>query len=198
MLLHRTLSGLNSSRASRKSLGDDLSAIKSLCAKVDVRGDFAGLHRVQCAGSSLWTTNPDGVNLIQEACNNYDFEQAMDIQSALESKLKSQEQLIKQLQEKIEIMTWHKELNLNVPETQNPLQKLSVTHSGVPKRNIVAPSLSTSSTTKAGESSPKKSVKETIAYPPRKSNLKNKDVLDVTSVATANSKSTFQDQISVD
>lgn len=116
MILHRTICGLNSSRE-RKSLGDDLSAIGSICSKVDIRGDFASLHRVQCGGSSLWTT-PTGVKLIQEACKKYDFEQAIKIQADLETKLKAQEQVIKQLREKVEMMAWHEELNLNVPQTQ--------------------------------------------------------------------------------
>ena len=116
MILHRAICGLTSSRE-RKSLGDDLSAIGSICSKVDIRGDFANLHRVQCAGSCLWTT-PAGVKLIQDACEKYDFEQAIKIQADLEKKLKTQEHIIKQLREKVEMMAWHEQLNLNVPQTQ--------------------------------------------------------------------------------
>ncbi len=158
MILHRTICGLNSSR-DRKSLGDDLSAIGSICSKVDIRGDFANLHRVQCAGSALWTT-PTGVKLIQDACNKYDFEQAIKIQTDLETKLKTQEQLIKQLREKVEMMAWHEELNLNVPQTQ-------------------------------GEGTVKSTTLE-------RTNVENGDGLDLGSVATANSKSTSRDQLSVD
>ena len=89
--------GSNSSK-NRKSLGDNLSAINSICTKIDIRRDFAKLHRVQCAGSSLWTT-PDGVKHIQEECDNFNFEQAMKVQADLERKLKSQEQDIKQLRD---------------------------------------------------------------------------------------------------
>mmetsp|Transcript_15661 Transcript_15661/g.32172 ORF Transcript_15661/g.32172 Transcript_15661/m.32172 type:complete len:337 (+) Transcript_15661:61-1071(+) len=148
LILHRTIGGMNSSR-SRKSLGDDLSAMKSLCAKYDVRGDFSNLHRVQCAGSSLWTT-PDGVKVLQEACTDYDFGQALRIQADLETKLNSQEQVIKKLQEKIEIMTWHKELNLNVPQTLSASQKLS-SHSDLDNNTIVASS--SESTAPLGEPS---------------------------------------------
>lgn len=143
----------------RKSLGDDLSAICSMCSKFDVRGDFANLHRVRCAGSSLWTT-PSGVKLIQQACDRYRFEQAIRIQSDLEAKLKTQEQLIKQLREKVEMMTWHEELNLNVPQTQSA-------------------GFVTSSTSK-------------------RTNDEKNEALDLGSVATDNSKSSFRDQISVD
>ncbi len=114
MILHRAICGLTSSRE-RKSLADDLSAISSICSKVDTRGDFANLHRVQCASSCLWTT-PVGVKLIQEACEKYDFEQAIKIQADLEKKLKTQEHIIKQLREKVEMMAWHEQLNLNVPQ----------------------------------------------------------------------------------
>ena len=140
-------------------MGDDLSAIGTICSKADVRGDFANMHRVQCGGSSLWTT-PAGVKLIQEGCNKYGFEQAIKIQSDLEAKLKTQEQLIKQLREKVEMMAWHEELNLNVPKTQ-------------------------------GEETTKSPKLE-------RTNGGNGDGVDSGSVATANSKSTFRDQMSVD
>jgi hypothetical protein len=184
MILHRTLSGLNSSRA-RRNLGDDLSAIKSICVKVDVRGDFANLHRVQCADSSLWT-NLDGIKIIREACDNYDFKQAMKIQTTLETKLKSQEQLIKELQEKIELMTWHKEMNINVPQTHSTTKQLS-THNA-----SLMIDLSSTSTTQAGKSA-KKTIKETISYIPSATTegtpLKTDDVDDI---------NTFRDHISVD
>ena len=184
MILHRTLSGLNSSRA-RRNLGDDLSAIKSICVKVDVRGDFANLHRVQCGDSSLWT-NLDGIKLIREACDDYDFKQAMKIQTTLETKLKSQEQLIKELQEKIELMTWHKEMNLNVPQTHSTKNQLST------RNDSLMIDLSSTSTTQA-EKSARKAIKETISYIPSTttegSPLKTDDVDDIT---------TFRDQISVD
>lgn len=116
MILHRAIAGLNSSRG-RTSLRDDLSAIISLCSKIDIGGDFANLHRVQCAGSSLWTT-PSGAKKIQEACSPYDFERTIKRQVGLESKLKAQEQLIKQLQAKVETLTRHEKLDLNVPQSQ--------------------------------------------------------------------------------
>jgi len=193
MILHRTLSGLNSSRA-RRSLGDDLSAIKSICIKIDVRGDYANQYRVQCGDSSLWTSS-DGIKLIREACNNYDFKQAMKIQMALETKLKSQEHLIKDLQEKIERMAWHKELNLNVPETHITAEQLSANNF------FIYPS-STSTTQK-------QAIKETISYAPSTtvegSPLKTDEtenttnyLSSTTSITTINTKSTFRDQISVD
>jgi hypothetical protein len=190
MILHRTMCGLNSSR-DRKSLGGDLSVINSMCAKVDVRGDFANLHRVQCAGSSLWTT-PSGLKLIQEACEKYDFEQAMKIQADLETKLKSQEQLIKQLREKVEIMAWHEELNLNVPQTQSA-KNLSISKSNVTP--------SSNKTSLVGEK-PQKGVKEAVGCATstmsERSNVEKNDALDLESVATTDSKSTLRDQRSVD
>ena len=117
MILHQTMCGLHSSRE-RKSLGDDLSTINSMFLQVDARRKFANLRRVHCAGFSLWTT-PGGLNLIQEACNKYDFQQALKIQTGLEMKLKSQEQIIKQLREKMELLAWHEDLKLNVPRTED-------------------------------------------------------------------------------
>lgn len=99
MLLHRAITGFTSSRE-RTSLRDDLSAINSMCSKLDTSGNFANLYRVQCAGQSLWTTS-SGVKNIQEACDRFDFERAVSIQADLESKLKAQEQLIKQLEAQV-------------------------------------------------------------------------------------------------
>jgi serine/threonine protein kinase len=113
LILHRALSGLNISK-SRRSLSDDLGFIRESCSKADVKGDFGTMKRVQCGGHSLWTT-PSGVETIQEACKNYDFKQAMEIQAQLESKLKSQDDLIAQLQDKIEWLSFRKELNLKMP-----------------------------------------------------------------------------------
>ena len=53
-------------------------------------------------------------------------------------------------QEKIEIMTWHKELNLNVPQTLSASQKLS-SHSDLDNNTIVASS--SESTAPLGEPS---------------------------------------------
>ncbi|VEU38302.1 unnamed protein product [Pseudo-nitzschia multistriata] len=169
LLLHRTLSGLKSSRA-RRSLADDLADVRSMCIEVDVRGDFANLHRVQCSDLSLWTS-PDCVKLIQDACDGYDFKQALKIQADLESKLTSQEQLIKQLQEKIDIMNWHKELNLNVPDSSGRTKTLTTPH-GSQKKGAV--NLSPNSSSQAGKGA------------------------DVASVATTNSRSTLRDNLSVD
>lgn len=186
MILHRTLRGLSSSRE-RKNLGDDLSTINSMCTKVDVRGDFAHLRRVQCAGSSLWTS-PGGVNFIQEACDKYDFEQAMKIQADLEMKLKSQEQLIKQLQDKVEIKNWHEKLNLNVPKTNGMENK----GNNFPTSNKAALE------GKSPQRSAKKGVVSATSTKVAERNAKKDDVLDLESVATSNSKSTIRDQLSVD
>jgi len=180
VILHRTLSGLNSSRT-RRSLGDDLSAIKSICTKMDVRGDYANLYRVQCADSSLWTSS-DGIKLIREACNNYDFKQAIKIQIALETKLKSQEHLIKDLQEKIERMAWQKELNLNVPETNSTAEQLLIKKQAVKETISYAPSTIV-------EGSPPKSDEVEIT---------TNHLSSTTSITTKDTKSTFRDQISVD
>lgn len=113
MVLQRTLSGLNSSKASR-SLGEDLRFLRDSCAKVDIAGNFAGLRRVKCADSCIWTS-PEGSMQIQQACRAYDFREALNIQLALETKLRSQEQVIKQLQDKVDWLSFRKELNLKVP-----------------------------------------------------------------------------------
>ncbi|KAL3924463.1 MAG: hypothetical protein SGILL_001035, partial [Bacillariaceae sp.] len=113
LILHRTLTGLNGSK-SRRSLSDDLAFIRDSCSKADVKGDFGTLKRVQCGGDSLWTS-PSGVEVIQEACKAYDFKQALEIQAQLESKLRSQDELISQLRDKIEWLSFRKELNLKGP-----------------------------------------------------------------------------------
>lgn len=194
-ILHRTLSDLNSSRA-RRSLGDDLSTIKSICAKMDIHGDFANLNRVRCADSSLWT-GADGIKLIREACNNYDLKQAMKIQTALETKLKTQEHLIKDLQEKIERMTWHKELNLNVPETRSTTKQVPT--------NSASFKIEASSASMAQRQTLKESVSYTPSVTVEGTTLKTDDadeimnfVTSTTSVTTSDTKLTFRDQISVD
>ena len=187
MILHRTMCGLNSSRE-RKSLGDDLSTLHSICTKFDLRGNFANLQRVQCAGSSLWTT-PNGVKQIQEGCDKFDFQQALKIQTDLETKLKSQEQLIKQLRDKIELMAWHEELKLNVPQTDKVLQsENTVTPS--PRIAVVAdksPQMNVNEATRSARSS-------RVAT----NTVEKNDISELESVTTANSKSTIRDQISVD
>mmetsp|Transcript_10337 Transcript_10337/g.30241 ORF Transcript_10337/g.30241 Transcript_10337/m.30241 type:complete len:1951 (+) Transcript_10337:118-5970(+) len=180
MLLHRILSSLHSPRA-RRSLGDDLSAIKSMCTKTDIRGEFANLHRVQCADSSLWTS-PDGLKIIQDACDKYDFKQALKIQADLETKLTSQQQLIKQLQEKIEVMNWHKELNLNIPDSRSLKEKLTLPVGMQKKIVSTQENLPQKNSTRENGSNPKLTS----------------DGVDVTSLATTNSKSTYRDHISVD
>ena len=188
MILHRTVAGLISSRE-RKSLGDDLSALSSICAKVDIRGDFANLHRVHCAGSSLWTT-PGGVKCIQEACDKYDFEQALKIQRDLESKLKSQEHDIKELREKVEIKAWHEQLNLNVPQTDST--KVQSEHAVIPSSNGTVPI----------SGPPQKNVKgdegSVTSTGVERTNISKSDALDLESVATSISKSTCHGQRSVD
>lgn len=160
MLLHQTLSDINNSK-SRRSLADDLTFLRESCTKADVKNDFATMKRVQCGGASMWTT-PSGLETIQEACRNYDFKQALEIQSALELKLKSQDDVIKQLQEKIEWLSFRKELNLKMPmESSLSTHSASVTrkmdntghnstslstHSGVHRGDATAPSPSVSST----------------------------------------------------
>jgi hypothetical protein len=157
-----------------------------MCTKVDVRGDFANLRRVQCAGSSLWTS-PSGLNSIQEECDKYDFEQAMKIQADLVMKLKSQEQLTKQLQEKLEMKTWHEKLNLNVPKT-NCMET----------KGNNSPTSNKAALDKSPQRSAKKGVGSATSAKVAETNTKKDDVLDLESVDTFNSKSTARDQISVD
>lgn len=171
-ILHRALSGLSASKA-RKSIADDLHFIRDSCSKVDVSVDFAGMKRVHCAGASLWTTE-EGAEEIQNACKAYDFKHAEGVQAALETKVKSQEQMIKQLQDKVEWLAFRKELNIRLPEehsysTHSATQKSGSTsthsggqtmehqghsnsislstHSGMQKIEGIAPSLSVSSST---------------------------------------------------
>ncbi|KAG7344095.1 ankyrin repeat domain protein [Nitzschia inconspicua] len=156
LLLHQALCNVNNSK-SRRSLSDDLAFLRDSCSKADVKNDFGTMKRVQCGGSSIWTT-PNGLETIQEACKTYDFKQALEIQSALETKLKSQESIIRQLQEKIEWLSFRKELNLKIPmESSISTHSASVTrkmdntghnsisvstHSGVDRGDGPSPSAS--------------------------------------------------------
>jgi serine/threonine protein kinase len=159
LILHQTLSDINNSKSGR-SLADDLTFLRDSCTKADAKNDFATLKRVQCSGSSIWTTS-SGVDMIQEACNNYDFKQALEIQSALESRLKSQEETIRQLQEKIDWLSFRKELNLKMLEPSLSTHSTSITkkmdntgcnstsastHSGIHRVDSTATSPSVSST----------------------------------------------------
>ena len=193
-ILHRTMCGLNSGRE-RRSLGDDLSTIYSMCSKVDFSGNFANLQRVQCAGASLWTT-PNGVKQIQDGCDKFDFRQAIKIQTDLEMKLKSQEQIIKQLRDKVERMTWHEELNLNVPQTENEKQKLTSARSekiGRPLPNIAVVAEKSLNKNDVNEAARRvgSSGAESI-------NAEKNGAAELESVTTANSKPSFRDEVSVD
>mmetsp|Transcript_59531 Transcript_59531/g.145847 ORF Transcript_59531/g.145847 Transcript_59531/m.145847 type:complete len:2043 (+) Transcript_59531:649-6777(+) len=119
-VLQCTLSVLGTS----KNLNEDLEFLHGICAKADPTGNYGGMRRVNCANSCLWTT-PTGSLKIQEACRDYDFREALGIQAALENKLKHQEQIIKDLQEKVEFLSFRKQLSLNMPGEQS-----TSTHSG--------------------------------------------------------------------
>jgi hypothetical protein len=112
-ILQESLASLSSSKASY--LLDDLQFIRDSCFKLDARGTFADMQRVECAGCSLWTTK-EGAAEIQESCQAYGFKEALEIQSALESKLRAQEHKIKKLQADIERLKFRKEFNLEVPD----------------------------------------------------------------------------------
>lgn len=108
LILHKCL-------ASSSSLADDLKFIRDACLRVDPQASFANMLRVECAGSALWTT-PEGASEIQEACQAYGFKQAVEIQTALEMRLRAQELQIKKLQEDLATVNFRKKHNLDVPK----------------------------------------------------------------------------------
>jgi len=114
-ILHKAIESTTSSKPGL--LRDDLSFIRETLLRADKTGNFADMCRVECAGYALWTTK-EGAAEIQESCADFDFKNALDIQAALESKLKAQERQIKSLQEEVEKLSFRKELNLNIPTDQ--------------------------------------------------------------------------------
>lgn len=123
----------SSSKANKVS--DDLRFIRDSCLKIDTRGSFADMQRVLSAGCSLWTTK-EGAAEIQESCHSYGFKEALDIQSSLESQLRSREQQIKRLQEEMERLSFRKELNLDVPDATASTR--AVSNVTVPKQVAVS------------------------------------------------------------
>ena len=99
-------------------LVDELELVRRFLVKADVGKSFAGLKRVACSGASLWTTEA-GVSDIQELSETYGFQEALEIQSALESKLKSQEDEIQRLQEEIDRLSFRRNLNLADPTSNS-------------------------------------------------------------------------------
>jgi hypothetical protein len=110
--LHESLASASSSNIG--FIADDLQFLRDTFLRFDVRGAFADMQRVECAGSALWTTK-EGAAEIQDACQSYDFKQALEIQATLESRLQAQDRQIKKLQEDMERIAFHKKLNLDVP-----------------------------------------------------------------------------------
>jgi hypothetical protein len=224
-VLQQTLSGLEGS-ATTRSLQEHLEFLHGTCTKADVVSNYGGMRRVKCADSCLWTA-PAGSIKIQEACRDYDFREALSIQAALESKLKQQEQVIRDLQDKVEFLGFRKQLNLSMPGDQS-----SSSHSAFPVS--IQPSSSSGSrtikvdnqactpvsksepsqvedmnaelktaTTASDEAS--KKIPLSVSYTPDETNkaiyeleVQDSIAVDDSSVATDNTKSTLQDNISVD
>ncbi|KAL3923260.1 MAG: hypothetical protein SGILL_001758 [Bacillariaceae sp.] len=206
LILHRTLSGLNNSK-SRRSLSDDLGFIRETCSKADVKGDFGSMRRAQCSGDSVWTTQ-HGLETIQDACKNYDFKQALAIQAQLESKLKSQDDLISQLRDKIEWLAFRKELNLKTPaESSLSTHSASVTrkmentgHNSSSSRSTQVAGTPTRKHTNAVDgASPNKSLVGTLATEKNASRETPQDEQqhpdDGSTIASGGSKSTFREHI---
>ena len=112
-----SISSMSSSKPG--TIADDLSMIRKLLLKFDVKRNFADMRRVECAGASLWTTQ-EGADDIHESSQSYGFKEALEIQSTLEAELKNQEEQIAMLREQVERLSFRKELNLHVPEDLNP------------------------------------------------------------------------------
>ena len=110
-MLHETLTFSNSSKS---YLGDDLQFVRETCTRLDEREAFADMERIECAGCAMWTTK-EGAAEIKEACQAYGFKEALEIQAALEAKLRAQDAQIKKLQKDMERLRFQKDLNLDVP-----------------------------------------------------------------------------------
>eukprot|EP00934_Nitzschia_sp_Nitz4_P003396 Nitzschia sp. Nitz4//scaffold137_size62074//51311//57656//NITZ4_006427-RA/size62074-snap-gene-0.20-mRNA-1//1//CDS//3329535736//3386//frame0 len=113
------------------NMDDDLRFIRDSCLKIDTRGIFAQMQRVLSAGSSIWTTL-EGAAEIQNTCQSFGFQSALEIQSSLEEKLRAQEIQIKQLQEEVEKLSFRRKLNLDVPEASTSTRQIANKSGGVP------------------------------------------------------------------
>ena len=111
-ILHDTFAMMTSSPKS--NLADDLDYLRQMCEKLDPRGSFGDLQRVECSGHCLWTTR-EGAAEIKESCRTYGFKEALQIQMSLESKMRSQETSIKKLVEDMNRLKFRKDMNLDVP-----------------------------------------------------------------------------------
>jgi serine/threonine protein kinase/ankyrin repeat protein len=113
LVLQETLASMSSSKVGNAA--EDLQYIRDVFLRFDVRRSFGDMKKVECAGSSLWTTT-EGAEEIVEAAQAYGFKEALEIQSTLETQLKRQNEEIKRLREEMERLTFRKALNLEVPD----------------------------------------------------------------------------------
>ena len=113
LVLQETLASITSSKVDKAA--EDLQYIRDVFLRFDVRRSFGDMKKVECAGSSLWTTT-EGAEEIAEAAQAYGFKEALEIQSTLETQLKRQDEEIKRLHEEMERLSFRKALNLVVPD----------------------------------------------------------------------------------
>jgi ankyrin repeat protein len=113
LVLQETLASITSSKVG--NVAEDLQYIRDVFLRFDVRRSFGDMKKVECAGSSLWTTT-EGAEEIVEAAQAYGFKEALEIQLTLETQLKRQDEEIKRLREEMELLSFRKSLNLVVPD----------------------------------------------------------------------------------
>jgi serine/threonine protein kinase/ankyrin repeat protein len=113
LVLQETLASITLSKVGNAA--EDLQYIRDVFLRFDLRRSFGDMKKVECAGSSLWTTT-EGSEEIVEAAQAYGFKEALEIQSALETQLKRQDEEIKRLREEMERLSFRKALNLVVPD----------------------------------------------------------------------------------
>jgi hypothetical protein len=135
--LHESLASASSSNIG--FIADDLQFLRDTFLRFDVRGTFADMQRVECAGYALWTTK-EGAAEIQDGCQSYDFKQALEIQAVLESRLQAQDRQINKLKEDMERIAFHKKLNLDVPyDTPAPQKSPRLVEVESTKTEVSAP-----------------------------------------------------------
>ncbi|CAJ1958694.1 unnamed protein product [Cylindrotheca closterium] len=117
-ILQDTLAFLSSSR--KMQLEDNLHVVREMCLKCDNRASFGGMQRIECSGSSFWTSK-ESAAAIEEICRTHTFKDAMETRKKLEKQVKFQAKKIKQLDQEIKLNSMEDCMGFDEEEKeQNP------------------------------------------------------------------------------
>ncbi|KAL3938529.1 MAG: hypothetical protein SGBAC_006580 [Bacillariaceae sp.] len=117
-MLQDTLAFLSSSRSMQ--LQDNLHIVREMCLKFDNRASFADMQRIECSGSSFWTSK-ESAETIDEICRTHTFKDALERRRKLEKQVKFQAKKITQLDEEIKLSSMEDCMSFGEEEKeQNP------------------------------------------------------------------------------